>query len=235
MAVTGPKAIQEFSVWRGGLTAGPIVLVYLPVGFALGVLGSRLQFSLGENFFLSASSFSGSGQSVAIQSLLLSQPVLSIWMVTIILNLRYFLMSSVLVPYLDPWPKPLRYLFSLFVTDEIFAVHSAQFREQVPPIPYVFAVNITAWAAWILGGVLGLLAGDFVSDVRPYGFDFAVAGMFIALIVLQIENKLMALLGVLGAALGILLALSPLKDWSVLLSGALSASLGLGIHKCRRG
>lgn len=225
------RPVCEFSIPRGILAASPIVLAYLPVGFTLGVLACQLGFSFFEALVFFAGSFSGSGQSVSLQSLRSGQPILSVWLVVIILNLRYFLMSSALMPYLGHWSPRLRYLFSVFVTDETFALHSLQFRTVVPPPSYVFAVNLTAWVAWIVGGLLGQIAGAYVADVRPYGFDFAVPGMFIALVVLQIENRRMLFLGVLGAAMGATLALSPLRAWAVLLSGVLCATLGLWMEK----
>lgn len=230
-SVSVEQAVPSFTISQGILRATPIVLCYLPVAFALGVVAGQLQFSILETILFFSSSLSGSGQSIALQMLRADQPLMTIWPITIIINLRYFLMSSALAPHLSSWPKWLRYFFSLFVTDEIFALHANQFRTVVPPPAYVFAVNLTPLVAWTLGGVMGQVAGAFVADVKPFGFDFAVPGMFIALVVMQVENRRMLGLGILGAALGLLFTLSPLKSWSVLLSSIICATLGTVMEK----
>ncbi|MBY0370099.1 AzlC family ABC transporter permease [bacterium] len=217
---------SRYSIPRGILAATPIVLAYLPVGFALGILASQLSFTLPQATLFFGSSFSGSGQSIGLQMLQMGEPILAIWSVTVIINLRYFLMSSALIPSLRHWPLSRRYLFALLVTDELFALHSTQFKRAVPPPSYVFAASLTPLVAWTLGGVLGLLAGGMVADVRPLGFDFAVPAMFMALIVLQIENRRMVCLGILAAVLSVGLALTPFKAWGVMLASLFCATLG---------
>jgi len=223
----------NFTVPRALMASLPIVAAYLPVAFTLGIAAGQLHFSIFESILFFGGSLSGSAQSIALQMLRNGLSPMTIWPITIIVNLRYFLMSSALAPSLSVWPKPLRYLFSLFVTDELFALHASQFRTEVPPPWYVFVINVMPLIAWTTGGVFGHLAGNLVEDTRLFGFDFAVPGMFIALVVMQIEDKRMLGLGVLGGAIGLLLSLSPLKSWAILISGIVCASVGTWMEKCK--
>jgi 4-azaleucine resistance transporter AzlC len=217
---------KNFTIGQGILEGSPIAMAYLPVGFALGVVAGQLGFSFIENFLFFALTLSGSGQSIAVNMLGVAQPLAAILTTAAVINLRYFLMSAALMPYLTHWAPRDRYFLSLFVTDETFALHASHFKHGVPPKPYVFAINFTAWVAWTLGGVLGFLAGGFVADVRPYGFDFAVPGMFIALVVIQLENVRLVVLAIAAGVLALLLAMTPLKGWAVILSGMICATLG---------
>jgi len=226
-----PEARSDFSVFRGFLTGSPILMAYLPVAFAVGVLAGQTGFSAFENFCLFAFVFSGSGQSLALQLLGLGQPILAILSTTAVINLRYFLFSATLAPWLSAWPRLFRYLNCLFIVDETFAIQAAQFNREMPPPRFILAANLTAYLAWVFGGVMGHLAGDLVHDVKPFGFDFAIPAMFIALVAMQIEDRLLVGLGVAGAALGILFKLSPFADWAVLLAGVLCATLAtLGVR-----
>jgi 4-azaleucine resistance transporter AzlC len=217
---------KNFTIGQGILEGSPIAMAYLPVGFALGVVAGQLGFSFFENFLFFAACLSGSGQSIAVNMLGVAQPVAAIVTTAAVINLRYFLMSAALTPYLTHWRRRDRYFLSLFVTDETFALHASHFKHGVPPKPYVFAINFTAWGAWTLGGVLGYLAGGYVADVRPFGFDFAVPGMFIALVVIQLENARLVALAILAGALAVLLSLTPFKGWAVILAGMICATLG---------
>jgi predicted branched-subunit amino acid permease len=206
-----------------------VVLCYVPVSFAIGLVAAQSQFSLWQAVLFSVLAYSGSGQSIGLQLLALGQPVLSIASTAAVVNLRYFLFNTTLAPRIAAWPAVPRYLFAFTVTDETFAIHSSEFRRGTPPLAYALAVNLACWTAWVSGTALGHVAGSLVSDTRRYGLDFAVPGMFVALVVLQIENRLYLCLAALGAALAVALRCSPLSDWAVLVAGVVTATVGAGV------
>lgn len=49
-------------------------------------------------------------------------------------------------------------------------------------------LNITAYISWILACTLGAISGQWISNPEALGLDFALAAMFIALLVLQLQN-----------------------------------------------
>lgn len=230
MAVATTTSSAPSPALRGVVQAVPVVLCYLPVAFTLGLVAAQSQFSLLQSLLFSVLAYSGSGQSIGLQMLALGQPVLSIASTAAVVNLRYFLFNTTLAPKIARWPAIPRYLFAFTITDETFAIHSVEFRKAVPPLAFAFGVNLTCWAAWVGGTVLGHVAGSLVSDIHRYGFDFAVPGMFVALVVLQLENRLFVALAVLGGALAVALRCSPLHDWAVLIAGVVAATVGAGVE-----
>ncbi len=47
------------------------------------------------------------------------------------------------------------------------------FKQGKPAKGEIFAVNAIAQGAWVLGSWLGCTMGGLISDVRPYGLDYA--------------------------------------------------------------
>lgn len=226
LPIRARTSFRSHPVTKSVIDAMPIVLCYLPVGFAVGIVAVQTRFSLLETFLFSLLVYSGSGQSIALGLLASGEPLFAICTTALVVNLRYSLMTAALAPFLSGWPARLKYAFAAGITDETFALHAGSFRKGLPPRAYLFGVNATAHAAWVTGTVLGHVAGARVGDVRPLGLDFAVPAMFIALVVLQIENRLMTALALLGAAMAVTLRFTALSSWAVILSGIACATLG---------
>lgn len=225
-------ASRASSFRRGARLAIPIVLGYIPVGFTFGVLAQKAGFSALEAGLMSLLVFAGSGQLIGIDLIMAGLSPLSIITTTFVVNARHLLMSAALTPYLGRWGKLRQLLFTAQMTDETFALNIGRFGEQTAkepaaPVdgPEAVGVNLTAHAAWILGGVLGALFGSLIADLRPFGLDFALAGMFIALLVphLRIARHLLAALTAGG--LSVALALNGVEQWNVLLATLIAATL----------
>jgi 4-azaleucine resistance transporter AzlC len=222
----GPR-VSGSPVLRGMMQAMPVVMGYLTVGFAYGVLAGQGGLSLAATVMMSLIVYAGSSQLIAAGLFASGQPLLSIVFTTFIVNLRHLLMAAAIAPYLSRWPKWQRLLFSTELTDETFALHSTQFAQEVPSPRQVFAVNLTSHLSWVLGSILGYVAGSLVTDVRPYGLDYALPAMFIALLMLQIKNRTTVLVAIFTGLIAIILHLLGVKTWAVIISTLIGASFGL--------
>lgn len=49
-------------------------------------------------------------------------------------------------------------------------------------------LNITAYICWILSCLIGAVFGKWIANPEVLGLDFALTAMFLALLVLQLEN-----------------------------------------------
>jgi 4-azaleucine resistance transporter AzlC len=221
-------------VWRGVLQALPVVLGYLPIGFAFGVLAGQGHLSLTATLLMSLIVYAGSSQLIAAGLFASGVPLLSIVFTTFIVNLRHLLMSAALAPYLARWKTRDRMLFAAELTDETFALHSLQFQQEVPSKRQVFATNVTSHLAWILGSWLGHAAGTLLTDVKPYGLDYALPAMFVALLLLQIRDRVMVWVALFAGSLAVLLHLSGGKTWSVILATVIGACFGVVVERWKK-
>ncbi len=88
---------------RGVARAMPIVMGYIPIGFAYGVLAQQAGLSLFNTLAMSALVYAGSAQLIAAGLFAAAAPALSIVATTFVVNLRHMLFSAALSPYLRGW------------------------------------------------------------------------------------------------------------------------------------
>lgn len=213
------------------MRAMPIVLGYVPVGLAYGVLAQKAGLSPLNTVLMSILVYAGSAQLIAVGLFGAQVPMLTIIMTTFIVNLRHMMMASALTPHLKHWKKRELAAFAYELTDETFAIHAAQFPESVPGKAEVFATNITAQTAWIAGTVLGIAVGQLVSDVKPFALDYALPAMFVALLMLQIKHKGHLVVALLTGALAVVLLQAGMTQWHVMTATIIGATLGTVIDQ----
>jgi len=228
---SGPASAEEYpgkQALAGTVRAVPIILGYLPIGLAFGVLASTAGLSIYSAVAMSVFVYAGSAQLIAVGLIDAGAGMAAITMTVFLVNLRHMLMSAYLAPhlrYLNPWQQA---LFSYEITDESFAVHSACFRKHGRPSKVeLFALNHSAHLAWIAGTLLGVWVGTRLTfDTAVLGIDYALPAMFIALLIMQIGNYRHAVIAVIAGALGLLFYLSGMNQLYIILATVIAATIG---------
>lgn len=210
--------------WRGARFAVPVMLGYFTVGFAFGVLAVQAGLNPLTAGLMSWFVYAGSGQLIATGMLIAGADGLSVIMTTFVVNLRHLLMSAAMTPYLRTWSKPLQAWFSFQMTDETFALNLGRFGIDGVNVGRTLGINLFSHLAWTFAGVAGAFFGDVIGDVKPYGLDFALSAMFVALIMphLRIPRRLLAV--ILGAGFSVLLTLAGVGQWTVMIATAAAAT-----------
>ena len=209
----------------------PVILGYLPVGFAYGVLAQKSGLSAANTILMSLLVFAGSAQLIAVGLLAAGTGPASVILTTFVVNLRHLLMSAALAPYLRSWTRWQQALFAFQLTDETFALHSRRFPQGETAQPETLAINMIAQSAWLGGSLLGLYAGSFITDVRPIGLVYALPAMFMVLLVWQLTSMIRWITAGLAGLISVGLALAGLSQVNVILATVLAASLGLGVER----
>jgi len=205
----------------------PVILGYLPVGFAYGVLAVKAGLCLANTGLMSVLVFAGSAQLIGVEMLGAGAPPLSIIVTTLVVNLRHVLFSAALSPYLGTWPKRRVAVMAFELTDETFALHATRFHNQQLSPCKTLAINALTQSAWVAGSLAGALAGGFVPDVRPLGLDFALPAMFAVLLVGQLASRAHVLAAALGAALALTLSQTPAAPYAVIAATVAAATLAM--------
>ena len=215
--------------WLAGVSrAMPIVLGYVPIGLAYGVLARKAGLSAPNTLLMSLLVYAGSAQLIAVGLFAGGASILSVVLTTFVVNLRHLLFSAAVAPFLKRWRKIDLAVFAYELTDETFAVHAARFASDgVPGRAEVLATNVTAQASWIFGTALGVLLVSVISDVKPLGLDYALPAMFVALLVLQIKDLMQIIVALLAGALSVGLLLIGLEQWNVVVATVVIATVGV--------
>ena len=229
-----PSALRS-SLLSGVTRALPIVMGYVPIGFAYGVLATQAGLSIFNTVAMSVVVYAGSAQLIGAGLFAAGAPALSIVATTFVVNLRHLLFSAALSPYLRGWGAGELAAFAYELTDETFAVHSAQFPSGLPSKAEIFALNATAQLSWLIGGWLGAVVGGLIADVRPLALDYTLPAMFIALLVIQIRVPREIVIAVLTGLLAVLLTLLGVGRWSVILATVAGATLGVILERLNAG
>ena len=221
---TSPTTLQAARVGFG--RALPIMLGYAPVAFAFGVLATQSGMPIWLATATSILMFAGSGQFITISLWFSGAGLLSTATAVFVTNLRYVLMAVALAPHVRPLRGLARLIYGWQITDELFAVHITAFQQGWElNKTAIFTATTLAQCSWVLGTLAGALCGSMVSDVRPLGLDYALCGMFIALLIPQCTDRLHILAAILAAFFSVTLRMAGLDQWNVVLGTIISATL----------
>ena len=212
-----------------GLKRGlPIMLGYLPVGFAFGVLAVKNGITPSLVMAMAALMFSGSGQFVFASLWGHGAGILSVAIAVFIVNLRYLLMSLAETPWFTGYGWLKKFFLGWGITDETFVTHAAALSTGWKQNSItLFTCNQSTQLAWMSGCAIGAFFGGLVEDVRPWGLDYAITAMFIALLVPQFSSRIHLLVAIFALCLSIALKVSGMDQWNVAIATVAAASLGL--------
>lgn len=208
----------------------PIVLGYIPIGLAFGVLASSASISPLGVLFISLILFAGSAQFITVSMIVAGLNSLNIIATIFVVNFRHFLMSSSYSRYFKN-EKVLPLLFlSYFVTDESFAVgiNKAKYDNENFNKDYLLGVELGGYLAWACFTTLGAYIGSFITDFEALGLDFALPAMFIGLLALLIKSKKDLLICVIAGFLTVSLSFTPLHSFSIIIGSIIASVLLLG-------
>ena len=187
---------------QGAAAVWPICLGYFPIGLALGVLAQQAGLPWWAVAMMSLLVFAGSAQFICVAMLAAGASIPAIILTTFVVNLRHTLMSSALAVHLSGVSRRFLSLYAYGITDESFAVNMTRFRDGNWDRWRALIVNQLAGAVWVLATITGVLVGQFVPQ-GAFGIDYALTGMFICLLVFQLQGRIYILTGLLAAAISV--------------------------------
>lgn len=187
---------------EGIKSAFPIVLGYLPVGMAYGVLARSAGLSVLETIGMSLIVFAGASQFIAVSMVGAGAGIYSIILTTLIVNSRHVLMTSALARYFERLPLSRLIPLSGQVTDESFAVAMSDPSKIAGKPDYLIALQMTAYSSWVAGSAVGAIFGSLI-DSASYGIPFAMTALFICLLVIQLTRRLHVIVACVAGVLAL--------------------------------
>lgn len=166
----------------------PTVFGYIGVGLALGIVANTSHLSVVAVLLMSLIVYAGSAQFIIVSMLLAGSPISAIVLSTFLINSRMILMSLSIAQFFKQDSLLQNVGLGSLLTDETFALSMNKLNQTGQKLKptWLHAANIVAYLVWAGATVVGCLLGNLISDPDQFGLDFAVVGMFIGLLYLQI-------------------------------------------------
>lgn len=160
----------------------PLTVGSLAYGLVFGVLAGNVGLTATEATIMSGLVFTGAGQVAAMDLWAMPPPLLTIWLTTALVSLRYLVLGAALRPWLGQL-RPIQAYGTLAVLiDQGWAMGLLEYRAGRRDAGYLLGGGLAMLVAWVIGTVGGFLLGNLVPNPAAWSLDFAATAIFVALI-----------------------------------------------------
>lgn len=209
----------------------PIMLGYITVSFTFGVSCVAKGFAWWMPLVCSLTNFTGTGQFAGMDLIASAGSVIELIATMLVINARYALMGISLSQKLDGkttiWQ---RLLIAFGLTDENYAVAMRKPRDVT--FEYFMGVSTVSFSGWVLGTLLGALAGHILPQSLLSAFGIALYGMFIAIVIPPCRiSKAVATVVLSAIVMSCIFYYVPVLNslssgWSIIICGIASSLIG---------
>ncbi len=177
-----------------------------------------------QTVIMSVLIYAGAGQIMVATMLAQGATMLAIVLSSFVVNLRYFVMNTVIFNKVEKTPLPLRIFASHLAVDESFAMFSLMEENSI--WTYIGLAGI-AWLSWIFGAIIGVLILNILPIIVANSFNISLYALFVALLVQAVkDSKESAILVVITAILNLILQFF-IGNWSLIVATLVGAIIGI--------
>jgi 4-azaleucine resistance transporter AzlC len=208
----------------------PVLPIQIMFGLAFGALAAQKGLSLFDATMMSLLVFAGASQFVAME--IWAEPltfaaIVTLTLVTAMVNMRFFLMSASLRPWLGPLPAWQSYSTLATLTDPGW-IAAMRYRAEGGGDAAVFlAGGLAMWVLWIVSTVPGYLIGTLLTDPKSIGLDLVMPAFFTVMLVPLWRGGKRAISWAIAGVVALLMAKFVPGYWFIV-GGALAGSIAAG-------
>lgn len=211
-----------------GIKAGfPVFIAFLPIATTFSVLAMNAGLSRAETNTMSILLLAGASQMMAVNMIFAGAGIFEIVLATFIINLRHLIMSSYVMNRLKTTPRKVRLLLAFGITDETFAILSAESEKKENEGCFFGGLVLITYGSWVFGTVLGSILIYFIPTFICNSMVIALYAMFIAIIVPDIiKNYVIGVIVLISMILNYVLSLLLPSSWAFIVAMLASAYIG---------
>lgn len=203
----------------------PVMVGYVPLGLACGMVLYDAGFSAFEILMMSLFVFAGAAQFMAASMLAMGAAIPSIIVMTFFLNLRHLLMSSSISGRLKNSSIPFLMVFSHTLADEAYAVNYNQFQNHVWSPQKALPANVLAFFTWSISTLLGGVIGSTVT-INTMIMNYVLIAMFICMLVNQFASRLIVFVGLFSGILSVVLMVVLQHNIALVIAATIASFVG---------
>lgn len=190
------KTIDKNVVRKAFIKSMPIMFSYFFVSMAYGMMMENAGFHWYYSLLASAAVYIGAFQFVLITFLSSGASILTVAVTALLMNSRQIFYSLSFVDEFKKMKKSKLYMIHT-LTDETYAVDAALYEKGDEKRALMFLIALFSHCYWIIGTVLGSVAGQLIPfDLE--GIDFCMTALFVIIFIdgwERADNHFPAILG----------------------------------------
>lgn len=212
-------SIDRSIVKRGLADALPIsAFAAIPIALVIGLTVVETGMNQLVGWSSASIIFGGAAQLTLISLLGSGTAVAAAVTAAIVVNARHLMYSAALAPKFREQPRWFHWVGPYFLVDQLFALSMLRLEDHPKAFrTYYLTVGAFFWTSWQITIALGLLIGPVIPE--EWNLEFAVAILFLGLVVIAVDKFPKAVAAVVGA--GVTYVSAGLPSRSGLLVGAL--------------
>lgn len=223
-----PITLTLTGLWRGMRQLAPVAVFFVPFGIAFGVVAATQGMTVLQSISFSVLAFSSSAQFSTLEFWHGAVAWGSLALAVVAINARNVVMGAALAPWVNRMPLVQRLPTLALLNDANFAVCQAAFREGVRDMGVLLGSGLVLWGGWVLGTVVGALAGPAFGQPEVLGFDVVMLCFLTAMVTGLVRQPLRLVPVGVGAAVAVLGQQHLPQGWNVIagaVAGAVAGSL----------
>ncbi len=174
----------------------PVLMAYLPLGIAFGILFSTLQVAWYFGILIAIFVFTAAGQFLLISLLSINAGLLEIGIASFLLNIRHMFYSLAITPQIKNFGLS-KYYILFGLTDETFALVKTYQQEQnlqeqnlslKALQKHYITITFFNHMYWVVGCALGVFIGKHL-EFTPKGIEFSLTALFSVLTLSLLQNS----------------------------------------------
>ena len=184
----------------------PVLMAYLPLGIAFGILFSTLQIAWYFGILIAIFVFTAAGQFLLISFLSVNAGLLEIGIASFLLNIRHMFYSLAITNEIKNFGLG-KYYILFGLSDETFALLKTHQQEQSLSLKelqknYVF-ITFLNHMYWVIGCALGIFIGKHL-EFTPKGIEFSLTALFSVLMLSLLQNSPNKIPFIIGLGIGVI-------------------------------
>lgn len=213
-----------------GLCDGiPICLGYIVVSMSFGMVAVARDIPILTAIALSMANMTSAGQFAAINLSGAFASYAEIGFATLVVNIRYALMSLVLSQKIEKMPFYKRMVIAFGITDEIFTIAST--RTNKVGFSYMAGLITMPYLGWASGTAIGAAVNSLLPKAIASAMGITLYGMFVAIVIpVAKEEKPVFITLIIAIALSCLFRYAPYlsglsSGWTIIVVTLITSAL----------
>jgi 4-azaleucine resistance transporter AzlC len=201
----------------------PVMMGYIPLGMAFGLLLSKLMIPWYYAFFMSTFIFAGSGQFLALTLFASQATILEIGIATFLLNLRHTFYGLSMISSFKNFSWKKNYLI-FGLTDETFALLKTSKIDEKDKEKSYLIITALNQSYWVAGSVIGAILGNIL-PFNYKGIEFSLTALFVVLSIELYKKSKLHKVFLIAVVIGVTGMLAFPSDKMLILSLAVAAGV----------